>query len=173
MNMKEHVLTALREEFNRWEALLASLREEQITAPHLPSNLSIKDVIAHLRAWQQRSIARLEAAVLNREPEFPKWLPGLDPDAEDTTDQINAWIYETYREQPRSEVHQNWREGFLRFLELGAAIPEKDLLDAGRYPWLKGYPLAFILLASYDHHQEHLEALLAWLREHGNMQIAG
>ena len=29
-------------------------------------------------------------------------------------DQINAWIYETYREQPWSSVHHDWREGFLR-----------------------------------------------------------
>lgn len=173
MNMKEHILTALREEFNRWEELLASMSDEQITAPHLPSNLSIKDVIAHLRAWQQRSIARLEAARLNRAPEFPKWLPELDPDSEGNTDQINAWIYETYREQPWSNVHQNWREGFQLFLELAEAIPEKDLLDAGRYPWLEGHPLAFIPLASYDHHQEHLENWLAWLREHENMKIAG
>jgi len=63
MNMKQHVLTALREEFNRWEQVLASLSEEQITTPHLPGHLSIKDVIAHLRAWQQRSIARLMATI--------------------------------------------------------------------------------------------------------------
>ena len=171
MNGKQQILTTLREEFSRWEELLASMSEEQITAPHLPSNLSIKDVIAHLRAWQQRSIARLEAAVLNREPEFPRWPAELDPDSEDDPVQINAWIYETYREQPWSSVHRDWREGFLRFLELGEGILEKDLLDAARYPWLEGHPLAFILLASYDHHQEHLEKLLAWLREHGNRKI--
>ena len=92
MYMKRHILTALREEFNRWEELLAGMSDEQITTPHLPSNWSIKDEIAHLRAWQQRSIARLEAALLNREPEFPKWLPELDPDSEGNTDQTNAWI---------------------------------------------------------------------------------
>ena len=35
MNMKEHILTALREQFNSWEQLLARMSEEQITAPHL------------------------------------------------------------------------------------------------------------------------------------------
>jgi hypothetical protein len=76
MNMKEHILAALREQFNRWEELLASMSEAQLTTPHLPSHWSTKDEIAHLWAWQQRSIARLEAALSNREPEFPKWLPG-------------------------------------------------------------------------------------------------
>ena len=96
MNMKQHILTALKEQFNRWEELLASISEEQITAAHLPSNLSINDVIAHLRAWQQRSIARLKAA-----------------------------------------------------------------------------RLAVVLIASSDHHQKHLEKLLAWLREHGNKKLVG
>ncbi len=167
MNDKQHILRTLREEFNRWEALLASLSEEQITAPQLPANWSIKDVIAHLRAWQQRSIARLEAALLNRAPEYATWPAQFDPEAEGQPHQLNAWLYETYRDQPWSSVHGNWRAGFLRFLELGAAIPEKDLLDAGRYPWMEGQPLAFTLQASYAHHQEHaeyLEPVLARLR---------
>jgi hypothetical protein len=167
MNMQGHILAALREQLDRWEELLATTSEEQVTTPHLPSTWSLKDVIAHLWAWQQRSIARLEAALLDREPEFPRWLPGLDPESEGSTDQTNAWIYAANRELPWSQVHQNWREGFLRFLELGQGVSEKDLLDGGRYPWLQGYPLAFILVASYDHHQEHLDKLLAWLQDHG------
>ncbi|MGB8645839.1 MAG: ClbS/DfsB family four-helix bundle protein [Anaerolineae bacterium] len=164
MNMQGYILMALREQFTRWEEVLASLSEEQIIAPHLPSLWSIKDEIVHLRAWQQRSIARLEAAALGRAPVFPPWPAEVDPDSQDGPDRTNAWIFETYREQPWAQVYPNWREGFLRFLELGAAISEKDLLDAGRYPWLEGYPLVFILLASYDHHQAHLDGLLAWLR---------
>ena len=168
MNMKQHILAALIEEFERWEELLSGISEEQITAPLRPSNWSIKDVMVHLWAWQQRSIARLEAALLNREPVFPEWPEESDPDAEGDTDRINAWIYQSHREQPWAQVYQNWREGFLRFLELPEGIPERELLDADRYPWLKGYSLALILLASYDHHQEHLEKTYAWLRERGN-----
>ena len=165
MNMKGHILTALSEQYDRWEILLNGMLEEQITAPLIPSEWSTKDVMAHLMAWQQRSIARVEAAQLDREPEFPSWLPELDPDEEDNTEQTNAWIYSTYRKQPWTKVHQDWRSGYLRFLEAGERISEKDLLDTGRYPWLKGYPLAYILLASYDHHQEHYEKLLEWLDE--------
>jgi hypothetical protein len=173
MNMKEHILTALREQFDRWEELLAGLSEEQITAPHFDYDWSIKDMITHLWAWQQISIARMEAGLLNREPEFPKWVAVLHGDWEENADRTNAWIYKTYHKRPWSEVYQNWREGFLRFLELGGPISEKDLLDGDRYPWLKGFSLAFILLASYDHHQEHFEKLLAWLREHGNTKVVG
>ena len=166
MNMKEHILAALREQFNRWEELLASLNEEQTTAPHFDFDWSIKDVIAHLWAWQQISIARMEGGTLDREPEYPQWIVSLGKDWEEDADRVNALTYETNREKSWSEMYQNWKNGFLRLLELGNQIPERDLLDGDRYPWLKGYSLAFILVASYDHHQEHLEKLLDWLQEH-------
>src|SRR5262245_57350284 len=173
MNDKQGILIALREEFNRWEALLASLSEPQIIAPQLSDNWSIKDVIAHLRAWQQRSIARLEAALLDRAPEYPAWPEQFDPEEEGQPPDLNAWLYTMYRDQPWSSVHRDWSEGFRRFLELGAAIPENDLLDVGKYSWLEGYALIAVLQGSYEHHQEHaefLEPVIANLRQHGNMQ---
>ena len=160
MYMKNHILAALREEFAHWEAVLASMSEEQIAAPLKPSDLSIKDEIAHLWAWQQRSIARMEAALHNREPELPQWLPMVDPADEGNTDQVNAWIYATHRERPWLEVYQDWRSGFLRLVALGEEMPEPALLDSSRFAWLEGHALAFVLIATYDHHQEHLENVI-------------
>lgn len=53
MNMKEHILAAMREQIENWEALLSTLNEEQILAPNFDLDWSIKDVLAHLLAWQQ------------------------------------------------------------------------------------------------------------------------
>jgi hypothetical protein len=167
VNDKQHILTNLRDEFNRWEELLASLSAEQITAAQLSDNWSIKDVVAHLRAWQQRSIARLEAALRSKEPEYPAWPAQFDPEAEGQPHDLNAWLYATYQDQPWSSVRQDWRQGFLRFLELAEAIPEQDLLDAGKYAWLEGYALFAVLQGSYEHHREHaeyLEPVIARLR---------
>jgi len=168
MNMKEHILAALREQFYSWEELLVSLSEEQITTPHFDLDWSIKDVIAHLWGWQQISIARMEGGTFDREPEFPKWVMDLHGVWEESADKTNARIYKINHEKPWTEIRQNWRAGFLRFIDLGNKISEKDLLDGDRYPWLKGYSLAFILVASYDHHQEHFEKLVEWLKEYGN-----
>lgn len=173
MNEKKQILRMLREEFDRWEELLASLSEEQITARQLPANLSIKDVMAHLRAWQQVSIARLEAAQRNKEPVFPDWLAGSDPESEEEIDQFNARIHETYREEPWPRVHQDWREGYLRLLKLGQEIPENDLLDTEKYAWLEGYALFAVLKGTYEHHHvDHLEPLRAWISQHGNLKTS-
>ncbi len=166
MNMQGHILAALREQFNRWEELLASLSEEQIATPHFDFEWSVKDVIAHLWAWQQISIARMEGGLQDREPELPRWIVESIENWEEDSDRVNALTFENYHNKQWSEIRQNWREGFIRFLDLGNGISERNLLDGDRYKWLNGYSLALILIASYDHHQEHLEKLIEWLREH-------
>lgn len=168
MNMKEHILAALREQFDRWELLLMSLSDEQLNAPHFDLGWSIKDVMAHLWAWQEISRARMEAGVIDQAPTYPKWMASMGEDWEENADRVNALIFEINHNGPWSEVHESWRAGFLRFLELGSLISERNLLDGDLYPWLKGYSLAFILVASYDHHQEHLEKLTDWLHKQGN-----
>lgn len=165
MNMKDHILAALQEQFKSWEELLASLSEEQVTAPNFDLGWSIKDVMAHLWGWQQISIGRMEGGLQDREPQFPAWVNELGKVWEEDANQTNARIYEINHEKPWSEIHQNWRIGFLQFLESGNQLTEKNLLDGDKYPWLGGYSLAFILVASYEHHQEHLEKLINWLEK--------
>ena len=164
---KREIMDQVRSEFDRWEGLLTDLGEQQITKRELPADLSVKDTVAHLMAWQQRSVARLEAGLGNRAPQFPAWPPGLDPESDEDLDQINAWIHEQYQDESWPVVFQAWRNVFLRLLELGEAIPESDLMAPGRYPWMDGEPLALVLTASYEHHHaEHWIPLVAWLHEH-------
>jgi hypothetical protein len=157
MNMKDHILAALREDFENWENLLSELSEEQITQPRFDLDWSIKDVVAHLWAWQQISIARMEGGLQDRGPEYPKWIVTSMQNWEEDSDRVNDLTFENYHQKSWSEIYQNWRSGFLRFLDLGNQISERDLLDGDRYRWLHGYSLAFILVASYDHHHEHIE----------------
>lgn len=162
MNNQQLVL-ALRDEFEQWEALLGGLSEAETTAPLVPESESIKDKIAHLRAWQQRSIARLDAARLNQKPVFPPGTPHQDSETDEGTNQINAWIYDFYRDQSWTSVYQQWHDGFEQFIALAAAIPPQDLSDTKKYPWLDGYALSDVLAGSLEHHQEHRQALLDWL----------
>jgi hypothetical protein len=162
MRDKDEMLTKLREEFLAWEALLTALSDEEADEPLLPSELSVKDNLAHLRAWQQRSIARLEAALEQREPVMPEWPFGPDPEAPEVLDQTNAWIFESNRGRAWAEVRREWRDGFARFLELAEAVPAKEYAGEGRYEWLEGYALLAVLEGSFEHHDEHLAQVLAW-----------
>src|SRR5512138_1712758 len=132
MNMKEHILAALREQFESWNDLLSNLSEEQITAPRFDLDWSIKDVIAHLWAWQQISIARMEAGALGRDPKYPQWIVSLE-NWEENADRLNALTFERNHAKSWPEIYQIWKNGFLHLLEEGNNISERDLLDSDRY----------------------------------------
>jgi hypothetical protein len=162
MLMKTHILAALREHFDQWEAWLGGLSYEQYTTPRAPSALSIKDELAHLWTWQQRSIARVVAAAHDHEPNMPNWpIPIHRGESAETTDRINAWIFESQRDTAWEIVHEQWRTGYLQMLAHAATIEEHFLLDSSRYAWMEGYSIAMVLVSSYEHHQEHFEQLVA------------
>ena len=163
MNMKEHILAALQEQFDKWEELLASLDEEQLVAPRFDLDWSIKDVLTHLWAWQQISSARIEGGLRDGEPDYPQWIVSSVENWEADSDRVNAVTYERYHAKSWSEMYESWRNGFLQLLNVGNQISERDLLDGDRYEWLHGYSLAAVLVASYDHHQEHYEKVIAAL----------
>ena len=163
MTDKTQIIKKLRDEFNRWDALLAGLTEAQITAPNLPENWSTKDVIAHLWAWQLRTLARTESARHNRPPEFPDWPDEFDPEMEGQPNDLNAWLYVTYRDKPWSSVYGDWKTNFLRLLDVAAGIPEDALLDKQRYPWLEGNSVGDYLLGTWGHHDEHYDWLIPLL----------
>ncbi len=159
MDNKQQMSTTIRNEFKRWDDLLASLSAAQADAPVLEDNWSLKDHITHLWAWQQRTVARLEGGLNNHAPQLPDWPANLDPEQDGEPDELNNWIYQTYHDQPWSTVYQKWRDGFRRVIELSEAIPEPDLMEPNRFPWFEGYALAAYLQGTFEHHAEHYEYL--------------
>ena len=161
MNSKQALTANLKTAYDDWERLLSTAADKQLFDRRVTSKWTLKDVVAHVMAWQQISIARLQAAMAGQDPEMPAWLGGSDPfHANEHVHDFNAKIYAIYHAQPWPEVHRAWREGFARFLELAEAIPEDALLESNRYSWLRGYALSDVLKGSCEHHREHLDAVL-------------
>jgi hypothetical protein len=166
MESKAQILSKLTEIFTHWQVLLPTLSDGQIHAPLIPSTWTVKDVVAHMWAWQQGSVARAEAALLQQDPHSPGWWEANSPDPEEDVDRTNAWIYQANRDKPWSNVYSDWQGQFARYIELLKKIPENDLLERGRFAWMRGYALADSCLGSYEHHQEHFDTLQSWLNEH-------
>jgi hypothetical protein len=169
METKTQILTDLTEIFKRWQKLLTSLGEEQINEPLDPSNWTVKDVVAHLWFWQQASIARMEAAVNDWEPDYPEWWEMFSPDPNEDVDRTNAWNYQRSREKPWLIVYSDWKAQFQHYLELASQVPENDLFEPGRYSWMGEYTLSASSLGTLEHHREHYNAVSTWMREHGMM----
>jgi hypothetical protein len=167
MNEKQHLLDELIAIFNRWQQLLTDLSEDEIMQPIVPSTWTVKDVVAHLWAWQQASLARAEAALHDTRPIYPQWWEVNGPSPEEDLERTNAWLYDACKDTPWTTVYADWKTQFERYLDLSRQIPEKDLFEPGRYAWMGEYPLAASPLGSLNHHIEHYDTLTAWLQDDG------
>lgn len=154
---KARFLADLRAEQAQWEALLHAIGEEHMTQPGVAADWSVKDIVAHLTGWRQRTVGRLQAALRHEPAPPPPWPPHLQSD-----DEINAWIYATNRDRPLADVLRESREVFQQLVGTLEAFPEVELLDMTRFPWLEGEPLT--AAAFFAHfHEEHEPDMRAWL----------
>jgi len=87
-----------------WEALLAQVGPERLEEPGVNGAWSMKDMIGHLIGWQRGVVANLRAAVRGEPPPGPPWPAHLKEE-----DDINAWIYEVYRDRPAQAVLDEMR----------------------------------------------------------------
>lgn len=159
---KSELLEQIDREQAFWEQLVAEIGEQRMHEPGAAGDWTFKDVVGHLNGWRSVTLARLDAARAGRAPAAPPWPAHLSED--DNLDEINAWIYDHYRDQPLAEVLAEYQRSFGQMREAVAALPERDLNEPGRHAWLDGYPLAEVVTNSFGHlHEEHEPALRAWL----------
>ena len=144
------------------ERVIAEVGEARLEQPGSFGEWTFKDVIAHLTGWRLTTAARLEAGLRHQAPVF-QWPAHLSE--EHDTDAINRWFYEANRDKPVAEVLRESRATFDRVEHAIATLPEDDLLQRGRFPWLGEWALGpAVVSGTYLHYREdHEPAIRAWL----------
>ena len=158
---KTAVLEKIEAEKAQWEALLAEVGEQRMDQPGVAGAWTFKDVVAHLSAWRQRSLDRLEASSRSESSPAPPW-----PIALETVDEINEWIYEANRDRSLNDVLTESRELFDRMGAIVQAFPEEDLSEPARFEWMDGQAIGPAILdgSYFDHlHEKHEPAIREWL----------
>jgi hypothetical protein len=157
------LLEAVRSLRNDAEAVFAEAANRSAPPPSADGAWTGKDVLAHLTAWRLTTAARLEAALQGSDPAMP-WPATLDEERD--LDEINRWFFETYRDKPLAEIARESRETFDRVERAIAALPERDLLEVDRFPWLAGSAVGPAVVAgTVEHVREHEPEIRARLAQ--------
>jgi hypothetical protein len=152
-------IEAIREQHEAFEALIGGLTPEQMTAAGVSGDWSIKDIAAHLTAWQQRLLVILDAVRAGTEPVIPTTVPNVQD-----TDAANAEHYERNRDRTFHDVLHDLRETHRLVIDGLSPLTDGDLFAPDRLPWRKGRPLITVVAGeTYDHYPEHLSAIREWL----------
>ncbi len=156
---KATLLDKLRTEHAAFEAVLASLTEAQMTTPGVTEIWSIKDVLAHVTAWERYVLDRLQAALYGTEPTFL-----VQAVTDEETDRVNAQFYEESRLLPLSAVLAAFRATHRQMIETIQALSDDALTTPRRFPWLSE-PTLWDAARIDPHTEEHRLAIQAWLKQ--------
>ncbi len=150
---KAQLLEAMQAEHAALDKVLAALTPEQMTTFSPATNWSIKDVLAHLTAWEQLCLGWYQAGERGQTPHLPaegfNWaqLPAL-----------NRQIYEARRARPLAEVRQQYRASYQRILKTVQALSEEELFTPKLYAWTNKNALAAYFISATSSHY-------AWARK--------
>jgi hypothetical protein len=155
---KATFIQTTREARAEWEQILAEVGEERMLVPGVAGDWSVKDMIVHLTAWQQRPVEWLAAIRRGESPTPAPWPPDM------SEEKTNAWIYEANKDRSLREVIDESRRVHEQLLEELEKVSEEALNDAGRFAWLNGNSLAEAIPGdASEHYQEHTRMVREWL----------
>ncbi len=158
---KAQVLEAITSERNHLDSLIAPLSDAQLCQPGLAGGWSVKDVLAHIAAWEKRCLDGIETGLRGGTPIWPEagytW---------QDTDRLNEETFQENKDRSLEDVQTESRKSYEQFLALVERLSDEDLNDPQRFPWTEGESiLAFIADNSYNHYREHSEQIRAWLAD--------
>jgi len=158
---KAELLDALEDGREKLIETIDDLSDEALTEPGVVGEWSIKDILAHLNAWEAELIKLLWQVRQGGKP--------TDAQVQDSeVDERNQMYYEQSRQRPLERVVADF-EGIRRqTIRRVEAFSNKELIDPDRYRWLKGRALwERIAEDSYTHDAEHTADILAWKQARG------
>jgi len=160
---KTELLERMREGREVWDGLIAQVPDSAINTPALPGGWSVKDLMAHVAAYENWTAAQIRAASEGREPTNLE-LYGVEDVPEDPEgwdlDRLNATIYDRYAATPPADVRSFSVRAFADLVAAVEAVPDQDFLASDAQAWTSGETLLQLVPGqTYAHYAHHLDDL--------------
>jgi hypothetical protein len=124
---KAEVLQEIGLERSRLDALLEQLTPRQMTQRGATlAGWSVKDILAHLVAWQQMNLEWYAAGVRGETPDIP---------GRGEIRKLNDRIYRKHRRRSLKAVLADYNAFHQKMLELIEEVPDGDFAAIGRIAW--------------------------------------
>ena len=147
----------IRATSTRMELLLAQLSVAEINRPGAVGVWSVKDVLAHIAFWERYAVSTIRAVARGETPQLG---------ADDETERVNASVVAQYYQRSLAAVIADWQQAREDLLDALEDLGDADLNDPERFAWSEGRSLLERVAGnSFDHEQEHIEQIRAWMRQ--------
>lgn len=158
MNQRD-LLKALAASRAELDQALAGLSDDQMTEPGLIEDGTLKDILAHLTAWEVELVTALGKLARGQTPK-----PLGNTQAE--TDALNAKWHKDYQGRPLERVRADYDAVRAQTIRQVERLSDADLTVPRK--WLKGGTLHDMILSeTIEHEAEHLPQIRAWRQTKG------
>jgi len=145
MDLRVGLLALLRLAYREEQTFIEKLSEKERAVIGTYEQWSVKDVIAHVAAWKERTAQELAAVACG----------GPRPEG-DNLEQINAAIFEKYLDCTWNEVLALSKRAYEALCEQVETTPEEDLTNAKAIEWYDGPVWRLSIDDGYSHPLSHL-----------------
>lgn len=155
MNQDE-LLDALEDQREDFLEAIDDLPPELLQDTGVIDDWSVKDIIAHLSAWEAELVKLLWQLKQGQSPSSIHFTgPGVDAQ--------NAEWLEAYRSRPLERVLEDFAAVRKQTARRVEEFTHAELTDPGRYPALNNRPLwEWIAGDSFEHEAEHAAQIREW-----------
>ena len=123
---------------------------------------SIKDILAHIAAWERLAYDRIQAAVSGNPLKFPL----IKGDAD--VDKFNAEIFKKNKDLSVPEVTTEFHNSHLDFISQIETLDEEFLSKPLPFDWAGKLTAQVVISANtHWHYVEHAELIEKWLDKQG------
>ncbi len=151
---KAELLRRMDRSFQRFDTLLSRMEIYDVEAGGVCGEWSVKDIVAHLIAHEQRALGELRAAK-NGDP-----VPPLPAD----NDSFNAGAVFACRTMPFDLVRDQWHRSYRRVVEVVEGLDEADFDPQGEIARALDDSIDGALANNtYEHYDAHGAQIAAWL----------
>ena len=153
---KPELLIQIRTERKRLVEVLAALTPDQMLQPGASGEWTVKDVLAHISAWERRMLSWIGSHLRGETPDVP-----LPWDVE----RMNAEAYAQVKDRPLAEVLKEFHRSYRDALALVESLSEEQLQTAYTGTWPMGPLWTGVSANTNWHYKEHRETMEAWLNK--------
>jgi hypothetical protein len=162
---REEMIAQLHADRSQLEEVLNGLNSEEMEIEGVQGEWSLKDIVAHITAWERYGIGWIQALAQGQKPEMPVPETSMDVLRKNMA-AMNAEIHRKNQNRPLQEVLEDSRQSFELLVKEIEALPEERLDTTFNYEWAKEpVPGRHVIAWRYWHYRAHLKHIQDWISQ--------
>ena len=156
----DDLINIINTEWTSLVKLINEFTDSQKIVPGIVDDWSIKDLMAHITAWEKLAMDRINTTITGSPLKYPV-ISG-----EQFVDEFNRQVYETNRNVPLDEVQSDFLNTHERFMDQIISLDNQLLSDKLPFDWAGNLTVQLVISSNtHWHYVEHVESIEKWLEE--------